>query len=359
MNDDDVPLYQVIDWNDTFENAKSRECKQPSHVYKPNKMGIGLMNILVEEDGRTIYGTWCLILDLVSRQKKPRGGYLTANGKADGRRYRVAELAYLFRAPEHEIRRCLKVVTSPEVAWMSVTDGSPETGNVSGQQGIREVSVPGEQGAREVSVSGEQSIRDRNNHGNSNQLRQTDTLGPEAGYLSIPITEGREQKEPPSVPQGGTGTNGHRELSIPDLQSWISKLFGRERAWSYEETHLLSDIAPVSKKDRALLSWAYSLPRDDEGWALVSGKRASKPKQNIIGLLREFASEIDKWRSVRANSGEDDEPRQITLPSWTDERERVFHELFPGVQIFDPFHLIAEDLQRKIDLAVSEQKEAA
>ena len=43
----------------------------------------------------------------------------------------------------------------------------------------------------------------------------------------------------------------------------------------------------------------YKLPRDNEGWALMNGKRASKPKQSVLLLLQAFSSEIDKWRSVR------------------------------------------------------------
>lgn len=363
MTNDDLPLYRIVDWNETFENAKSRECRQPSHVYKPNKMGIGLMNILVERDGRNIYGTWVLILDLVSRQKKPRNGYLTADGRPEGRRYRVAELAYLFRATEQEIRRCLEVVTSREVAWMVIENGCPEGirgADTSGSEGIRvpdtSVSVPGSEGIRGPDIYPELSgLHDTDTSG-SESIRVPDTSGSE----SIPIkNRKKEQKEPPSVPQGGTGENGFTDNSIPDLRAWISKLFGRERAWSYEELQLLTEIAPVEKKDRALLSWAYTLPRDNEGWALIDGKRASKPKQNLIGLLREFSSEIDKWRHVKSSGGDEEtQPRMLTIPEWTDERMRVFRELFPDTPISCRFDLLAEDLQRQIDDVVREQKAA-
>jgi predicted phage replisome organizer len=111
--------------------------------------------------------------------------------------------------------------------------------------------------------------------------------------------ETKNKNLPPTVPPRGTGTNGHRELSHEELKSWMNTLFGRQRPWSYEEEHLLSESAPIAKEDRALLSWAYTQPRDTEGWVLIDGKRASKPKQSLILLLREFSSEIDKWRSVR------------------------------------------------------------
>lgn len=339
MKNDELPLYQIRDWNETFENFKSRSVKDAKFVCKPNKHGgVGLMNVLVEPDGRTIYGVWCLLLDLCSRQRTPREGWLTANGKKDGRRYRVAELAYLFRATEREIKRCLEVVTSPEVDWMTIA-GRPE-GDTSKSQSI-------------ASADTLQPIPDTSQPGG---IAPEDTSQPEGISSRAREKEGMKEgkKEPPSVPQGGTGMNGHGKFSIEEAKQWMSKLFGRERHWSYEELHLLSDLGLIAKNDRALLSWAYTLPRDNEGWALVDGKRASKPKQNLIGLLREFSSEIDKWRSVRSN-GSAGEQESAKAQEWTDERMRVFRELFPDAPIQCRFDLLGEDVQRQIDERIKEQ----
>ena len=123
--------------------------------------------------------------------------------------------------------------------------------------------------------------------------------------------ENKSVEEPSPVSQRETGANGHRQLSHDDLKKWMNTLFGRQRAWSYEEDELLSRIAPIAKGDRALLSWAYTQPRDSDGWVLIEGKRASKPKQSVILLLREFSSEIDKWRSGRTNGAPEPEaPKQ-------------------------------------------------
>jgi hypothetical protein len=161
------------------------------------------------------------------------------------------------------------------------------------------------------------------------------------------IENQKKIKEPPSVPQRGT----ERGLGIDDLKAWINTLFGRQGAWSYEETQLLSELLPISKEDRGLLSWAYKLPRDNEGWALVDHKRSSKPKQNLISLLREFSSEIDKWRSVRSNH---DAPLESApTDEWTPDRRAAFERLFstadPG-----PFYLLGSDIRRRIDAEVKE-----
>lgn len=63
---------------------------------------------------------------------------------------------------------------------------------------------------------------------------------------------------------------------------------------------MLSDTLPISPDDYDLLSWAYSLPRDEEGWAVDDDdRRVMRPKESLIQLLREFPSELDKSRSAK------------------------------------------------------------
>jgi hypothetical protein len=109
---------QVLDWSKHFENNKSRERDQCSFVCVPNKQhGLGLTNILSEPDGAMIYGIWCLLIGLLSRQSKPRDGHLTDTGRADGRHLTGTELALLWRRKEEEITRAMTVVCSPKVGW--------------------------------------------------------------------------------------------------------------------------------------------------------------------------------------------------------------------------------------------------
>jgi len=105
---------------------------------------------------------------------------------------------------------------------------------------------------------------------------------------------------PPTVPQG---TDADLIANASEAKDWLNQLFGRKRAWSYEEDALLSTLLPISREDQELISWGYSLSRDSEGWALIDGKRITKPKQSLLVLLREFSSELDKWRSARKTIG--------------------------------------------------------
>jgi predicted phage replisome organizer len=106
------------------------------------------------------------------------------------------------------------------------------------------------------------------------------------------------------------------DISFEDAQKWLNSLFGRQKEhWNYEEQQLLSELLPIPKIDRALLSWAYKLPRDKEGWAIVNETCQSKPKQSLGALLRDFQSEIDKWRTVHSNlNGSRNEP-DVPLPA--------------------------------------------
>jgi hypothetical protein len=124
-----TPIYQVVDWDDHFENNKSRERDECSFVAVPNKQdGLGLTYILNEADGTVIYGIWCLIIGACSRQRRHdrgegklgREGYLTDNGLPAGRPWGARDLALRWRRPVTEVQRALDYLCSPEIGWLRV-----------------------------------------------------------------------------------------------------------------------------------------------------------------------------------------------------------------------------------------------
>lgn len=116
---------QVLNWNDHFESSKSREWKTCSFVCVPNKQhGMGLTQMLSEPDGATIYGIWCLLLGFLSRQKKPRNGYLTDTGQASGRYYTCSEMALVWRRPVAEIERAFEFICRHNISWAQDLDAS-------------------------------------------------------------------------------------------------------------------------------------------------------------------------------------------------------------------------------------------
>jgi len=119
-----MPL-QVAGWSENFENNKSRQRDRCGFVCLPNKQsGLGLTYILSLSDGATIYGIWCLMLGALSKQRKPREGWLTHDGTEDGDPWTADELALKWRTTAKLINRAFEVLCSERVKWI-VTVGCP------------------------------------------------------------------------------------------------------------------------------------------------------------------------------------------------------------------------------------------
>lgn len=74
-------IYQVVSWNSSFENYKSRTIRSCGFVCVPNKEhGEGLTDLLALPDGLAVYGLFHLILAACSKHCAPRDGWLTSDG---------------------------------------------------------------------------------------------------------------------------------------------------------------------------------------------------------------------------------------------------------------------------------------
>lgn len=126
-----MKLYQVLDWNDNFENSKSRERKECGFVCVPNRQsGLGFSRLMAHKQGASIYGVWCLLLGALSRQSrvdgKGREGWLTHDGHPTGIPWAVEDLALLFRRPDHEISCAIELLASPSIGWIKAHDYQQE-----------------------------------------------------------------------------------------------------------------------------------------------------------------------------------------------------------------------------------------
>ncbi len=112
-------MYRIKDWDKFFENNKSRIVDQCSFVCVPNKQdGMGLTRILSTKNGASIYGIWCLVVGACSRQRKPRLGYLTDDGTAEGNPWDAEDLANRWRQPVDLIADALAVLSSSRIGWL-------------------------------------------------------------------------------------------------------------------------------------------------------------------------------------------------------------------------------------------------
>jgi hypothetical protein len=143
-----------------------------------------------------------------------------------------------------------------------------------------------------------------------------------------------------------------------EAKLWLNELFGRKRAWSEEEDDLLAKLLPISRDDQELIQWGYLLRQDSEGWALVNGERRSKPKQGLVVLLREFSSEIDKWRTVRGHSHppKRESPRENWPAGAKDAAVQLYGESVPLPTRYDQ---LSGSIQREIaDFLAAKEKAA-
>jgi hypothetical protein len=110
--------YRVTDWDEHFENYKSRERDRCGFVSIPNDHGSGMGVVLSEPDGAAIFGIFILIVEMCSRQLRPRRGWLTVHGKPSDYAYTADDLAIPFRRPAQEIKRAFEILTTDRVGWM-------------------------------------------------------------------------------------------------------------------------------------------------------------------------------------------------------------------------------------------------
>lgn len=270
---EEVPLYQIIDWTDHFESAKSKTYGKCSYACIPNKHGgVGLAIVQAQPDGAAIYGVWAWIVQLCSRQRT-RAGYLTADGKVDGQRLSAAMLSHAFHRPLEEIQRTLQVMTLPQVGWMRV-EGKKNTlelgeggNNGSGTHGATAV------GAQDIASSYTENVPDP-------ASSPTDRV-----EVKERVSD-RVSERPPSPQRGFEAV----VVGIAEGKARLNALWKRTQHWSFEEDSLLCGICPISETDMALMEKFFGLPKDETVFALKSRS------QSCTQLLRNWNQQLDHAR---------------------------------------------------------------
>jgi hypothetical protein len=110
--------YRIKDWNDHYENNKSREREKCSFCCVPNKQdGLGYGMLMREKDGEALYGAFVAVVLIASKQKK-RKGYLTANGLPGECPLSARQLSVKCQFKESTIQRMLDVCSTNEIGWI-------------------------------------------------------------------------------------------------------------------------------------------------------------------------------------------------------------------------------------------------
>ena len=73
-------IWSITDWDDSFENSRSRTMKTARWCAIPNRFDGDRMAELIGEGGDAVYAAWCAAL-LVASRCEPRGVLVRSNGK--------------------------------------------------------------------------------------------------------------------------------------------------------------------------------------------------------------------------------------------------------------------------------------
>ena len=116
-------MYQVKDWNEHFEGAKSREYNNKSACQMPTKHGLGYCKLVKSKNGPALFGAWCALIQVLSKHPKKRHGYLTDTGRADGNPFTPEDLEMLTNIPASLYKQLFQVASSEGVNWLRIPDG--------------------------------------------------------------------------------------------------------------------------------------------------------------------------------------------------------------------------------------------
>lgn len=122
-----MKVLRVKNWEKDFESAKSKTYNHRSQFYCPNKHGLGYQRILASQNGEAVYGCWQAMCQVLSRQEKPRHGYLTDTAVSSGRPWTAADVALVTRYSEATCQQMLDLTSSELVGWLEVVDAKDTT----------------------------------------------------------------------------------------------------------------------------------------------------------------------------------------------------------------------------------------
>lgn len=114
-------LYSITNWDEHYENNRTRGMKVMQWVPVPNKHdGEGFVELLSQPNGTTLYGAWHLILQVASKCKK-RGVLAKDNGVP----HDAQSIAAKTRGSLKAITEALEVCT--RIGWITATEWSDST----------------------------------------------------------------------------------------------------------------------------------------------------------------------------------------------------------------------------------------
>lgn len=398
-----LPLYQIDGWDDNFENFKSRTIDKCQYLNLPNKQGgSGWSNVMGEADGMAIYGVWVSIATMCSRQRRHevaaggkllREGYLTDNGKKDGRRLSARELSNMFRRPLEEIYRCFQVVSSPAVGWLRLAEGEHEyaAGMAKAPEASPEYPLPiltapprqpppileetlgvSPEHPLPISRPDDDRLIDRNSTlsdesetENKADGERIDGAWSEDGrrvaggcredtLLSAAANGSTESRPTVPVLQDGVGDDIQHAEAKRLFGGLAQTVFGktlRETQWPSDLEHHLDAALPLARESWLLIDWFYRVPEDHPIFNITMRR------QSFESVIRNLDEEVQKIKSsrkkIRLNGIVDCGARISESQEWTAARKKAALELYGERELPALFSEMAASARTEIELRIA------
>ena len=136
-----LPRFVVKDWDNHYENNRSRVLKTMRWVMVSNDTGsCGYSQLLSEPSGPTYFAVWIVVLQIASKCD-PRGELVRRNGQP----HDCMSISLISRISANDVASAIKHLKN--IGWMAIkrpadsTDGTQ--GSVDGQSSVTEASLEG------------------------------------------------------------------------------------------------------------------------------------------------------------------------------------------------------------------------
>lgn len=192
-----MKVYVIRDWEKTYEISQSKRIpdgKPLSYVPMPTKQdGKGLRRILRSENALSVFGVWCLVVELAA--KMPRRGVLAdADGPFD-----VEDIADSIGIDPKPVEELLKLVTGGKINWIEFIEWQNDLHSPRIKGGFS-VDAPSEVGAQ----ADEKRREEKRREDISSKSHSPDGDGPPAGEGNTGSEPKPEDSEgAPQVKNGG------------------------------------------------------------------------------------------------------------------------------------------------------------
>lgn len=112
--------WRIRNWNETYENNKSRQLKEMPWYREPTVTDTYEFAFLISKpNGWAIYGVWALLKKIAATAPQSQRGFLV---RGLNKAHTIQTLSFQTRAPEDLLKQAIETLLDPEIGWLEEVD---------------------------------------------------------------------------------------------------------------------------------------------------------------------------------------------------------------------------------------------